>query len=143
VKWSLRRNCCIAPARLAVVYGLLCLLSLGIGVFFWMQGATMVLPFAFLELLLVGVAFVVYARHATDGESIQIEGVTVVVERECAGRFERAEFERRWVRVEPVRSDGSLIELSGKGQRVQIGRYVRPELRSALAQEIRFALRGA
>ena len=36
----------------------------------------------------------------------------------------------------------TLIELSGQGRRVNVGRYVRPELRPVLAQEIRRALRG-
>jgi uncharacterized membrane protein len=34
-----------------------------------------------------------------------------------------------------------LIEVSGRGQSVQVGRFVRPELRPQLAQEIRTALR--
>ena len=37
----------------------------------------------------------------------------------------------------------SLIEVSGQGRSVRVGRYVRPELRAALAREIRMALRGA
>jgi uncharacterized membrane protein len=46
------------------------------------------------------------------------------------------------VRVEPKDDDRSLIELSGQGRRVQVGRFLRPELRPALAKEIRQALRG-
>ncbi|MGH8822638.1 MAG: DUF2244 domain-containing protein, partial [Rhodoferax sp.] len=34
------------------------------------------------------------------------------------------------------------IEVSGHGRTVQVGRYVRPELRPELAREIRMALRG-
>jgi uncharacterized membrane protein len=34
-----------------------------------------------------------------------------------------------------------LIELSGQGRSVQVGRHVRPELREQLAREIRSALR--
>ena len=54
---------------------------------------------------------------------------------------ERAEFDRDWVRVEPGASDRSLVELSAQGRRVNVGRYLRPELRPVLAQEIRRALR--
>ena len=39
--------------------------------------------------------------------------------------------------------DTSLIEVSGQGRKVKVGRYVRPELRPALAHEIRTALRQA
>jgi uncharacterized membrane protein len=66
-----------------------------------------------------------------------------VVELENAGHRQRAEFDRDWVRVEPSVNDRSLVELSGRGQRVNVGRYLRPELRPVLAQEIRMALRGA
>ena len=59
-----------------------------------------------------------------------------------AGRWvERVEFVPAWVRVEPKHGDGSLIELSGQGQRISIGRFVRPELRRQLADELRWALR--
>ena len=122
---------------------MLCGVSLTIGVFFWLQGAPVVIGFTGLELLVVGWAFVVYARHATDGEWISLQGASLVVERETAGRRERAEFERQWVRVEPKAGEHSLIELSGRGRKMEVGRFVRPELRQVLAGEIRQALRTA
>jgi len=142
VQWLLKRNCSVTPAQLLGVYVSLCIVSLGIAGFFWAQGATMVMPFAWLELLVVGIAFRVYARHAADGERIVLQGSCLVVELESAGRLERAEFNREWVRVEPKTGDGSLIEVSGQGRSVSVGRHVRPELRPALAREIRHALRG-
>ncbi|MBW8720520.1 MAG: DUF2244 domain-containing protein, partial [Polaromonas sp.] len=45
-------------------------------------------------------------------------------------------------RIEPKDGDGSLIEVSGQGRSVRVGRHVRPELRPALAREIRMALRS-
>ncbi len=103
----------------------------------------MIMPFAWLELLMVGTAFVIYARHATDGERIVLQGSQLVVEQTHGGQTVRAEFNAAWVRVEPHSSDRSLIELSGQGRKVQVGRHIRPELRPALAKEIRMALRAA
>lgn len=143
IHWFLKRNVSVTPAQLGWLYASLCVVSLGIGTFFWFQGAHLVLPFAWLELVAVGVAFLIHARHATDGERISLEGSQLVVEREHAGRLERAEFDRQWVRVEPSASDGSLIALSERGRCVTVGRFVRPELRPALAREIRLALRAA
>jgi uncharacterized membrane protein len=143
IHWFLKRNCSVTPGQLGWLYASLCVVSLGIAGVFWVQGARMILPFAWLELAAVGAAFLVYARHAADGERISLQDGHLVVELENAGRLERAEFHRDWVRVEP-RADGrSLIELSGHGRSVNVGRYVRPELRPALAQEIRQALRAA
>ncbi|MES2188028.1 MAG: DUF2244 domain-containing protein [Pseudomonadota bacterium] len=141
--WFLKRNCSVTPAQLAWLYASLCVVSLGIGVVFWMAGARLVMPFAGLELAAVGVAFLVYARHATDGERISLQGASLVVERETAGRLERSEFRREWVRVEPRAGDRSLIQVSAQGRSVEVGRFVRPELRPALASELRMALRAA
>jgi uncharacterized membrane protein len=142
IHWFLKRNCSVTPVQLGWFYASLCAVSLGIALFFWFQGAVLVLPFAWVELAAVGLAFLAYARHASDGETISLRGRSLVVELESAGRRERAEFNRNWVRVEPSAADCSLIELSGQGRRVNVGRFVRPELRPQLAQEIRAALRG-
>ena len=141
VQWFLRRNCSVTPWQLIWLYVSLCAVSLGIGMFFWFQGATLVVPFAMLELLAVGFAFVVYARHAADGEHISLRDGQLVVELESAGKLERAEFSREWARVEPRMGNGSLIELSGRGTTIRVGRFIRPELRPLLANEIRLALR--
>ena len=143
IQWFLRRNCSVTPGQLGLLYLSLCVVSLGIGTAFWFQGATFVLPFAWLELVAVGAAFLVYARHAGDGERISLAGPQLVVELENGGKLERTEFNREWVRVEPRLGDGSLIELSGQGRRINVGRFVRPELRPQLAREIRMALRDA
>jgi uncharacterized membrane protein len=143
IHWFLGRNCSVTPAQMGWLYASLCVVSLGIGTFFWFQGAKLILPFAWLEVLVVGAAFLAYARHAADREHILLQGGRLVVELENAGRLERAEFNREWVRVEPGADDRSLIEVSGQGRRVIVGRYVRPELRPVLAQEIRRALREA
>ena len=142
IHWFLRRNCSVTPLQLGWFYASLCAVSLGIAFFFWFRGAVLILPFAWVELAAVGLAFLAYARHAGDGETISLRGRQLVVELETAGRRQRAEFNRDWVRVEPSIGDRSLIELSGQGRRVNVGRYVRPELRPVLAQEIRRALRG-
>lgn len=141
IHWFLKRNCSVTPAQLGWLYASLCVVSLGTAAVFWFQGAVLILPIAWVELAAVGAAFLAYARHATDGETISLRGRQLVVEVENAGRLERAEFNREWVRVEPSAGDRSLIELSGQGRRVNVGRYLRPELRPVLAQEIRRALR--
>jgi len=141
IHWFLRRDCSVTPNQLGWLYASLCALSLGIGTFFWLQGVVLMLPIAWLELAAVGVAFLAYARHATDAETISLRGRQLVVELENAGHLERAQFDREQVRVEPSVVDRSLIQLSGQGRQVNVGRYLRPELRPALAQEIRRALR--
>jgi uncharacterized membrane protein len=141
IHWFLKRNCSVSPAQLGWFYASLCVVSLGVAAYFWVQGAKLILPFASLELAAVGIAFVAYARHAADGERISLQGRRLVVELESAGHLERTEFDRDRVRVEPRSGGRSLIEVSGQGRSVSVGRFVRPELRPLLAQEIRSALR--
>jgi len=143
VQWLLKRNCSVTPMQLGCFYAGLCVVSLVIAGFFWAMGAVLVLPFTWLELVALGLAFLAYARHASDRERISLQGLRLVVEVENAGHLRRSEFNRQWVRVEPLADDGSLIELSAQGRKVNVGRYLRPELRPLLAQEIRRALRQA
>ena len=142
IHWYLRKNCAMTPGQLGWIYLAICIFSLGIGVMFWFFGALLVLPLTGLELMAVGFGFLSYARHATDGEWIYLTDKHLVVELENAGKLERAEFQRDWVRIEPKSGDRSLIQVSGEGRTVQVGRFIRPELRPLLAREIRMALRG-
>jgi uncharacterized membrane protein len=140
VEWTLKRNCSLAPRQLLMFYLLLCAMSLSVASFWWWFGAPMVMPFAWLELLAVGIALLVYARHATDLEHIALRHGCLTVEHASGNRRERVEFQPAWVRVEPETGDSSLVELSGQGRKIAVGRFVRPEMRSQLARELRTAL---
>jgi uncharacterized membrane protein len=141
VQWLLRRNCSMTPLQLVAFYLSLCAWSLAIAGAFWWRGAHLIMPFASLELLAVGAALFVYARHARDSERVVLRPGRLSVECTLGSRTDRVEFAPAWVRVEPAHGDRSLIEISGEGKRVVIGRFVRPELRRALADELRAALR--
>ncbi len=141
LQWLLKRNCSITPRQLAWFYASLCAVSLLIGGFFFAQGAPLVLLFTGLELGAVGLALVLFARHAGDRETLTLVGRSLQVE-QCTGpRVERTEFLADWLHVEPARGQGSLVQLSGRGQQVHVGRFLRPELRGAFARELRQALR--
>ena len=141
MQWVMRRNCSITPRDLVAVYLTLCAVSLAIAAGFWVYGAKSVLAFAGLELVALGAALVVYARHAADCETITLAGRELAIEHRCGVGVECARFRAEWVRVEPARGDGSLVEVSGEGRRTCVGRYLRPEWRGQLAQELRLALR--
>lgn len=141
VQWLLKRNCSITPRQLLGFYLSLAFVSLGIATVLGFHGALLVLPFAGLELLGVGACLLAYARHATDRERLLLRAGRLTVECTLGTRTERVEFTPAWVCVEPRHGDHSLIELSGEGRRIAVGRFVRPELRRALADELRFALR--
>ena len=138
IDWQLARNGLAERERMWQGTLLLAMVLL-----FWMVGNRWDMPLDWLAAVAAGAVFVRYGRHAADGDRIWLQGSRLVVERETAGRLERAEFDRSRVRVEPKTADRSLIRLSAQGRSVDVGRFVRPELRQALASEIRMASRAA
>ena len=139
-EWTLKRNCSLSPKAMLAVYASLCVISLGIATYFWLHGATLVMPFAWVELLVFGALVLVYARHATDRECIVLVPDRLTVEHLCGGRIERTEFVPQWVRVADSRDGDSLVELAGGGRVVRVGRYVSLGTRRAWAAEWRSAL---
>ena len=142
VRWTLRRNCSVSPGQLGGMWLLLCCFSLVVAGFFWSLGVWMVPVFTALELMAVSVAFLMYARHATDGETISLCNGRLIVEREESGRLHRTELAGRGLSVEAPSDLEPLVAVRGSGQAVQVGRFVRSDLRPVLARELVLALRG-
>jgi uncharacterized membrane protein len=141
LQWQIRRNCSITPRQMLAAYGLLCTLSLAVALFFWFTGARVVLAFTGFELMVLGAAMLLFARHAGDGETLTLVGRSLLVERAIGPRIERAAFTTDWVTVEPAAGQNSLVELVGQGHTMRVGRFLRPELRGEFARELRRALR--
>lgn len=141
LQWSMPRHSSRAAGHLLGVYLLLCTVSLGIGAGFWWFGAPLMLPLAGAELLLLGLAVWVGSRHVGDTEILSLAERELQVDHRCGTDVERAVFRPEWRRVEPAAGEGSLVELGGHGRRMRVGRYLRPEQRTAFARELRQAVR--
>lgn len=126
---------------MAGFYLSLCTLATAIAVFFMLQGAPFVAVFAGLELLAVGAALLYFARHIGDRETLVLTGRSLRVELRNGSRLHSTAFTAEWLTVEPAGGQGSLLQLSGEGRTVRVGRFLRPELRPAFARELRRALR--
>jgi len=128
----------MSPAGLAKVFAALSLLVLAIGAGFAAAGAWLVLPFAGLEVLLLGAAFVLYARHAADYERIELEAGRIKVEVADGSRITR--YEMHGARV--AMQDGRLA-LRGAKEQLELGRYLGAEARDEFAAELeRKLIRG-
>ncbi len=68
--WLMRRNCSFTPKQVGIFYLSMVFFSGLITTYFWWIGAWMVLPFAVIELSVLGIALMIYARHASDYEKI-------------------------------------------------------------------------
>jgi uncharacterized membrane protein len=141
-EWLLKRNCSLAPRQLAVVFGALAAVSLSVAAAFAARGAWLVLPFACIEVLALGVAFVVYARHAADYERIVLCRDCLLVETCRGDRLRREECEPAWTRVEYSGTRRELIGLVAAGRRIDVGRFVPESERRDLARQLRAQLQG-
>jgi uncharacterized membrane protein len=139
LSWRLRKNCSATPTQVFQLYVLLSSISLLISGCFWLIGASLVLPFAFLEVFALGVALWWYAKHAVDGEIVSCNESTLIIDTGYSGQYERYVFLKHTVRIYQEHKAG-LIEVSSQGQRVQIGCFLRADLRPVLVSELRRAL---
>ena len=135
---TLKRNCSISPSGLAGVFVALAVLMLAIGTGFAIAGAWLILPFAGLEVLLLGGAFVLHARHVTDYERIALERGWLRVEVAQGRRLARYELDARRVRVEV---EGSRVMLREAGERLELGRHLDEQSRRVFGAELKKRLR--
>jgi uncharacterized membrane protein len=121
----------MSPAGLALVFAALALLVLAIGVGFAAAGAWLILPFAGLEVLLLGAAFVLYARHAADYEKVELESGRLTVEVAEGERTTRHQMDGARVSVE----EGRVVLRDAK-EELEIGRHLGADARAELAAEL-------
>ncbi len=138
--WTLRRNCMLSPRQLAVWFVSISTVSLGIAASFAAFGAWLIVPFAVLEVSVLGIAFFCYARHAADYERIEVGPGRLRVEAGHGARVRVEEVSPPWVRVDYRERLGGPIVLVAGRQKFAVGRYVPDHRKGALADELRGAL---
>ena len=140
-EWRLQRNCSLSPRQAAAVYGGLCALLLAIGLGFTLHGMWWCWCLPSLEIGVVTLALLHYARHATDLERIAMGEGCLLVERVEAGRRQRIVLDLYWARIVPS-GRRALIRLESRGVRVEVGGFVSEAVRRKVAQELQRALRA-
>ena len=121
----------MSPAGLAAVFAALGALVLAIGAGFALVGAWLVLPFAGLEVLLLGAVYVLYARHAADYERVELASGRLTVEIAEGARTARYELERARVALE----EGRVVVRDAQ-EELEIGRHLGPAARAEFAAEL-------
>ena len=119
-------------------------LTLGVALRFWIIGAWVVLPFAFLEVLVLGVSMYMFERRTRFAEIIEINNGTLWVTRLDSRNRQEWNFQPYWVQVvlkaDPrnwypnrlfLRSHGRLLEIGGcltNEERTQLSETLKHEL---------------
>ena len=142
-EWNLKRNCSLSPCQLALAFLLLFVLSVLVsGVFLLLHGAWQVFLFAMLEMSGVALAFLCYARHATDHEHIALSDNCLLVERVLAGQKFEVRLDPRSTRIVGPKSGRDLIDLEARGNRIMVGRFVTDAGRRLFVRELRHELQA-
>lgn len=137
--WRLKRNCSLTPRQALLAGGVPVLALLSVALFAAVQGWWWVVVFALLNIGALAAAFCLYARHALDGETLQLADDGMLhIEQQCGTRLHRIAWPASLVRLEA--RHGEPITLWAGRERLQIGRQALPATRDLTAQQLRRAL---
>jgi uncharacterized membrane protein len=139
--WVLRAPCALGPRELAVGCLLPCVFGMAAALAFALAGFPLVVVFVLVEMLAVGAAFVAYARHAADQDTLTLKAGALEVEQRCGAQVQHARFDPAWVRVQRGDEAPARIRLSSGGKTVQVGRRLAPGACAQVERELRAALR--
>ena len=142
-KWVFRRNCSLSPKQLLQWYLSICFITLVVATGFLLAGFWIVLPFAGIELLLVGMAFVVYARHAGDYEMIELQQNQLILVLADGTELTRLQWSPQWAKLSYNGKYKAPLLFSHRGQQVKIGKFIAEKDKSALHRELKAALARA
>ena len=137
--WVLRRNCAMTPRQSCLAFVVVGATSLAVSLAWALTGAWIVLPFMLIELLVLALAFLMYARHAADQERITLADDSVCVEVFKGDQRDRCDIPRQWLRCGMEDQQG-LVRLVSNKKEVLIGQFVGQADRRRFYEEFRTAL---
>lgn len=139
-------NCSLSPRGALVFFGVTAAGSLIVAGYFTLHGMWPILPFAGLELLVLGVALGQSMKRGGLVEVISIHSDRVTIRRYGHGEDERAEFPRHWARVELRRSPRlghpSRLLISSHGRGFEVGSSLTEDDRSRLERRLQELIGG-
>jgi uncharacterized membrane protein len=142
---DLSPNCSLSSRGAVLFFASVCAPTFGIAGAATVLGFWPVLPFAGLEMLLLGWALYSNMQRRHEHESIDVSETQVVVEY-SRGETRRFVFPRHWARVKirrpksPLHRCHLVIESHGRG--CEVGKFLTEEERHQLAAELRRLIGG-
>jgi uncharacterized membrane protein len=134
---QLAPNCSLQPRAAAVFFATICVVSFSIAGIFALRGLWPILPFAGLEMLVLGWALRVSLRRRHCLETITISDDLVQIETRDGSQTGRMVFPRHWarVRLRPASSrlHPSRLTIESHGRAHEVGAFLTEQERQALA----------
>ena len=134
---EIRPNCSLTMRGARMFFASACVVPFGMGGFLALKGFWPILPFAGLEMLLLGWALKVSLERRFHSQTITVTESHVSVESRQRGRAERIVFPRHWAQVKLRRPAASLhpsrLTIESHGRRCELGGFLTEEERRGLA----------
>ena len=141
----IRPNQSLSWRQAIQVYTAIAIVCLGIGIAFALHGFWTVLPFAGLEILVLGAAFYLCLTRSQIREVVSVNASVVTVEKGRQTPEERWECPRVWARIRLEQPHiawyPSRLMIAYQGRQVEIGRFLCEDERAALAGALRRGIR--
>jgi uncharacterized membrane protein len=133
-------NCSLRPRSAALFFASICMVSLSIAGTLALFGMWPILPFAGLEMLVLGWALRVSLRRRHHFQTIMLSEDKIRVETRNGPLTEQFEFPRHWARVKLRRADSRLhpsrLTIESHGRSCEVGSFLTEEERRALAKRL-------
>jgi len=133
-------NCSLSARGAAVFFGSLCFVSFAIAGLLAARGFWPVLPFAGLEMALLGWALRLSLRRRHHRETIIVSEADVRIESRDRSHYVEVVFPRHWARVKLRRPHSRLhpscLTIESHGRRCEVGSFLTEQERRGLAQRL-------
>lgn len=132
-------NCSLTPRQAAVFFGVVCAGSFAIAGLFAARGLWPVLPFAGLEMAVLGWALSASLKRRRCTETITLTASEVEVVRRDPRGDRRIAFPRQWARARLVTAHGwqpSRLLIESHGRSCEVGRLLTEEERRGLHRRL-------
>lgn len=146
-RFVIKPNSSLSWQQVIVYFVIIAGTSLSVAVYFMLKGIWMVIPFAGVEILLLGVAFYMTARRCTIKEVIIIGTDTLYIER---GRYrveQQYKYKTAWTKVAlrppEFRNYPSKLMIGSHGKLIEIACDLCEEEKEKLAVDLRASLADA
>ena len=134
---EIRPNCSLGVAEARLFFALTCLVTLGTGAVLAARGFWPVLPFAGLEMALLGWALRVCLERRFHRQTITVTDTEVSIESEAREARAQVVFPRHWARVKlrrpAARLHPSRLTIESHGRQCELGGFLTEEERRGLA----------
>jgi uncharacterized membrane protein len=139
--WLFKKNCSFTPKQVLLFYIAQSTFSLLVAGGFLIQGIWQVLPFTALELIVLAIALLIYARHATDYEAITLYQDELIIQTSYAGKPQELHWNPSWVQLGKILTKNKLIEIKYQGKQLELGQFLHVSLRENFLHDLKQSLR--